>query len=85
MAKIDSRQNLVIELEGDEIASFARLISDVKNAYQPKEQIGFKQKPKFEIPDDIGELSLVLYYSLFGTDESENNQEQVDYVDTKDY
>tara|TARA_R110002020_G_scaffold89003_3_gene217868 strand:- start:263 stop:502 length:240 start_codon:yes stop_codon:yes gene_type:complete len=79
MASIISQSKIVIELEADEIEAFALLISEVRNAYDPPQAVGFQMKPKFQVPDNVGELSLKLYPLIFGEQEVELEQEEQDY------
>ncbi len=74
MAELRSDNKLVIELSGEEINTFAELISEVKNAYLPPERVGFQIQPKFDVPEHIGEFSLDMYVKLFGADEEPENE-----------
>lgn len=73
MPNILVESKLIIELSTEEeIQSFASLVSEVKNAYMPPQTVGFQIKPKFEVPENIGELCLSLYPQIFGEELSFN-------------
>ena len=61
-------------MSGEEINTFAELISEVKNAYLPPERVGFQIQPKFDVPEHIGEFSLDMYVKLFGADDEPENE-----------
>lgn len=73
MAELVSDNNLIIRLSGDEIDTFAQLISEVRNAYSPPQKVGFQLQPKFNVPENIGEFSMNMYIQLFG-DETEGEE-----------
>ena len=78
MANIIAQSKIIIELEADEVSAFATLISDVKNSYDPPQAVGFQMKPKFTVPDEVGELSVRLYTLLFGEPSMDNEENIVE-------
>lgn len=74
MANAVVKQAIHIELENQEdIEAFTALISEVCSAYSPPPVVGFKQKPKFEVPENIGEFAMSIGYQigLFVVEEEE--------------
>lgn len=78
MANIVAKSTISIELEGDdEITAFATLIADVVNAYDPPDTVGFKMKPKFTVPESVGDLCMRFYFQL-GMGGGNENEELVE-------
>lgn len=74
MANVVAKQSINIELESDaDIEAFTALISEVCNAYLPCQVVGFKQKPKFIVPENIGEFVVGIGHQigLFVVEEEE--------------